>query len=124
MIRKSTQKSRVAVDSLERRRRGLLELLLGEEEIVLGTVSAVQARCGKPGCRCARGAEGHPQVRLLYADGGRRRCKLVRKEDEERIQNAGDRYRRLKAALRDLATLDSKELRLLRDVLRKRGLRY
>lgn len=124
MGRKSSRKSRAAVDSLELRRRALLRLLLGDEEVVLGTVSEVQARCGKPGCRCARGRQGHPQVRLLYAEGGRRRCKLVRKDDEERIRSAGKRYRRLKTALRELATLDSRELRLLRDILKGRGLRY
>jgi len=101
----------------------LLRELLADQEIVLGTVSEVQARCGKSGCRCARG-EGHPQVRLLYAEGGRRRCKLVRKDDESRLRRAGLRYRRLKVALRDLATLDSQELRILRVILSKRGLRY
>jgi hypothetical protein len=123
MKRKSTRSSRAAVRTLERRRTTLVEILLQNEEVVLGTVSEVLARCGKSGCRCTRG-QGHPQMRLLYAEGGRRRCKLVRKADEERIRAAGQRYRQLRAALRDLATLDSRELRLLRDILNKRGARY
>ena len=109
--------------TLERRRAGLLADVLRDEELVVGTVSEVRARCGKPGCRCARG-EGHPQMRLLSVEGGRRRCKLVRKADAERIRTAGARYRRLKAALRDLTALHTQKLRLLRELVRKRGLRY
>jgi hypothetical protein len=97
--------------------------VLGDEEFVVGTVSEVRGRCGKPGCRCAQG-EGHPQMRLLYAENGRRRCKTIRQADWERLRRAGARYRHLRAALRTLAALHTRELRLLQALVRQGGLRY
>ena len=111
------------VHALEQRTAALVAEVLREEEFVVGTVSEVRARCGKPGCQCTRGA-GHLQMRLLYAEGGRRRCKLVRQADWARVRQAGARYRHLRAALRALAALHARELRLLRAWVRQGGLRY
>src|SRR5437867_3114674 len=119
----STKKGRTSLRALEQRRGRLLGLFRRDEELAVGTVSEVRARCGKPGCRCARG-KGHPQMRLLYAQDGKRRCKLVRKDDEERIRTAGERYRQLKRALQQLGTLNSKEMRLLRKLIRRRAINY
>lgn len=119
----STKKRPAQVQALEQRRATLLAEFGRDAPFVVGTVSEVHARCGKPGCQCVRGP-GHPQMRLLYAEAGRRRCKLVRKADEERMRQAGARYRELKRMLRDLAALQARELRLLRRLVRQGGLRY
>jgi hypothetical protein len=108
---------------LEQRTAALVAEVLGDEEFVVGTVSEVRGRCGKPGCRCAQG-EGHPQMRLLYAEDGRRRCKTIRQADWERLRRAGARYRHLRATLRTLAVLHTRELRLLHALVRQGGLRY
>src|SRR5438093_10899946 len=88
--------------TLEQRQAALRAEALREEEFVVGSVSEVRARCGKPGCQCTRGV-GHPQMRLLYAEGGRRRCKLIRQADWDRLRRARARYRHLRATLRALA---------------------
>jgi hypothetical protein len=108
---------------LEPRKAALLVEALREEEFVVGTVSEVRGRCGKPGCHCAQG-EGHPQMRLLYAEDGRRRCKTIRQADWDRLRRAGARYRHLRATLRTLAALHTRELRLLHALVRQGGLRY
>jgi hypothetical protein len=123
MARASRPPLRAAIHTLEQQQAALVADLLREEEFVVGTVSEVHARCGKPGCQCTRGA-GHSQMRLLYAEGGRRRCKLVRHADADRVRRAGARYRHLRAALRALAALHTRELRLLRALVRQGGLRY
>jgi hypothetical protein len=109
--------------TLKQRQTALLAEVVRDEEFVVGTVSEVRARCGKPGCQCAQGG-GHPQMRLLYAEGGRRRCKLIRHRDWDRVRRAGARYRHLRATLRALAALHGRELRLLRTLVRQGGLRY
>lgn len=123
MAARSRPRLLVTLRALERRKAALVAELLRAEAFVVGTVSEVRARCGKPGCQCARGV-GHPQMRLLYAEGGRRRCKLVRHADWGRIRQAGARYRRLRATLRALAAVHARELRLLRTLVRQGGLRY
>ena len=119
----SREKRLQTLQALERQRARMLAELRRPAVFVVGTVSEVRGRCGKPACHCARGP-GHPQMRVLYVKGGRRRCKLVRKSDEARIRQAGARYRALKTALRALAALQARQLRLLRRLVRQGGLRY
>ncbi len=109
--------------TLAHRQAALRADLLRDDEFVVGTVSEVHARCGNPGCQCTRGA-GHPQMRLLYVEDGRRRCKLIRQADWDHLRRAGMRYRQLRATLRALAALHARELRLLRALVRQGGLRY
>lgn len=123
MPRASRTQLRTRVHALEQRKAALLAELLREQDFVVGSVSEVRARCGKSGCQCTQGA-GHPQMRLLYAEGGRRRCKLIRHADWDRIRHAGARYRQLRATLRALAALHGRELRLLRTLVQQGGLRY
>ncbi len=110
--------------TLGQRQATLRAALVRADEFVVGTVSEVLARCGKPGCQCTQAGGGHPQLRLLYAEGGRRRCKLIRHADWARVRRAGARYRHLRATLRTLATLHARELRLLRTLVREGGWRY
>ena len=123
MARQSRPALLAAVHALEQRKAALLADVLREEEFVVGTVSEIHGRCGKPGCHCTRGV-GHPQMRLLSTAAGRRRCQLIRQADTDRLRRAGARYRHLRAALRALAALHARELRLLRALVRQGGLRY
>ncbi len=123
MARPARSQLLARLHTLQQRQAALLAEALREEEFVVGTVSEVRARCGNPGCQCTRGV-GHPQMRLLYAEGGRRRCKLIRQADWDRVRRAGARYRRLRATLRALAALHAQQLRLLRALVRQGGLRY
>lgn len=123
MLGPSIKKRLATRRRLDRRRRALLVDVLRDDALVVGTVSEVRARCGHPGCHCARGP-GHPQVRLLYAEGGRRRCKLIRQADVDRIRRAGQRYRQVRQLLRTLATVQRRQLQLLKTLVHQRGLRY
>jgi hypothetical protein len=55
---------------LDRRRRALRELP-ALEEIVRGSVFTRRVRCGKPGCRCARGAPHTATCLTVSFAGGR-----------------------------------------------------
>jgi hypothetical protein len=63
-------------------------------------------------------------MRLLYAEGGTRKCKLIRQADMDWIREAGERYRVLKGALRETRALNLRELRLLRELIQRRAIRY
>jgi hypothetical protein len=45
-----------------------------------GVVCAQRVRCGKPGCRCARG-QGHLAYYRFWREGGRLRKQYVRRAD-------------------------------------------
>src|SRR2546426_6709593 len=55
--------------ALERRRKGLVELLPPAAETLRGTLRERYVTCGKPGCKCARG-ERHGPLWYLSATLG------------------------------------------------------
>ena len=120
----STSRIRRELRHLETRRRALLRRLQSLEELAVGSVSSADRQCGRPGCHCAQGA-GHPQMQFLFADEeGRRRCKLVRKADENRLEQANARYRAFRDDQRELAAIQKRQHELLMDLMRARGLHY
>lgn len=120
----SSTKLRRELRALEARRRTLLGRLTGTSELAVGTVSWVDRKCGRAGCHCARG-EGHRQMQFLFADAdGVRRCKLVRKADHVRLEDANQRYRAFREDLRQLAAIQKREHEILMALMEGRGLRY
>ena len=73
-------------------------------------------RCGKPTCRCARGALHGPYLSLRWREGGRQRRRYIRTEDADRVSGAIRAWRALHPpayrARQELAELR----RLLRDL--------
>ena len=105
-------------------RRRLLRLLRQGDELAIGTVSVVRRKCGNSSFPCPEGA-GHPQTLFLFkGDDGRRRCKLVRRQDEDRLQRAGRSYRELRDALRRLRAINQREERILVALMKRRALHY
>ncbi len=122
---KSRTQLLASLRQLDQERRRLLRRLTQDHELAVGTVSAVQRRCGNPGCHCAQGP-GHPQTLFLFTDPklGRRRCKLVRRADEPRLLLAGRHYREFRADLKKLRALDQRELHILMELMEARAIRY
>src|SRR3954469_20164280 len=82
-----------------------------------GVVCVQRVRCGKPGCRCARG-QGHVAYYRFWREGGRLRqqhgrggglaavraaCEARRRERLE-LAAAWERWRQLVSAVREVAT--------------------
>lgn len=119
-MRLSTPKMRLR--ALQKRRRALLREMLRPDPLIAGTVCQVLRRCGTPTCHCAK-TPGHRQTLLLYAEGGRRTSRFIRSQDFARVRRAWQSYRRFKQALRELRTLNNREMGLLRVQLRLRDMR-
>ena len=67
----------------------------------------------------------HPQTLFLSkGKDGRRHCKLVRRQDEERLGRAGRSYREFKDALRQLRAINQREERILVALMKGRALQY
>lgn len=120
----STQKTLESLKELQTERRRLLRRLMRGEELAVGTVSVVPRKCGNPRCHCAEGV-GHLQTLFLFTDeGGRRRCKLVRRADEARLQTAGVRYCEFREDMKQLRAIDRREKEILTALRDMRALRY
>ncbi|MBI2933556.1 MAG: hypothetical protein HYY16_18085 [Planctomycetes bacterium] len=118
---RSIGKGRAALENLWRRRKELLEILLAETPVLVGTVYDTLRKCGNPTCRCAE-RPTHRQTLLLFKKAGRRRCRFVRQEDAAALRGAAQRYRQWRMALRDFHTLQSRERGLLKGQILKRAI--
>ena len=121
----SRTKLLTSLRQLHQQRRAMLRRLTRDQELALGTVSMVYRKCGNPRCHCVEG-RGHPQTLFLFKDEqqGRRRCKLVRREDEVRMNRAGQRYRQFRDDLKELRAIDKEEKRILMALAKVRAIRY
>jgi hypothetical protein len=93
------------------------------DALIVGSLSEVMRRCGKPSCHCAV-RPGHPQAILMSVEDGRRRCQVIRQGDLAAVRQAVERYRAFREGLRLLSTLDSKVLALLKELRRLRDQGY
>jgi hypothetical protein len=123
MKKKSIERAVRQLRAVESRRAALVDELAQTDAVIVGSLSKVRRRCGKPGCHCAKGA-GHVQVILMSVRGGRRRCQLIRRADHETVGRAVERYRAFRQGIRLLNTLDSRALALLRELMRSRDKDY
>ena len=120
-MRKSTGKSRKSLEALWRRREALLQLLLANEPLLVGSVYDTLRRCGNPTCRCAD-RPTHRQTLLIFTKAGRRRCRFVRKDQAPSLYEAAERYRLCRKALRAFRTLQNRERELLWVQILKRAI--
>ena len=123
-MKKSRGHLRESLREIQQKRRQLVRRLSQDQELAVGSVSEVRRKCGNPGCRCARGS-GHLQTLFLFKDArGVRRCKLVRRADEQRLLQAGERYRAFREDLKQLRAIDRREKEILMAIRDQRALHY
>jgi hypothetical protein len=124
-MRKSRIKLIESLKNIHQKRRLLIRRLKREHELAIGTVSVVKRKCGNPYCHCAEGP-GHPQTLFLFKDKkkGRRKCKLVRRADEDRMLKAGERYREFREDIKQLRAIDLEEKQILMALAEERAISY
>lgn len=121
---KSSTELRDSLRKIQLEHRVLVRRLTRVQEMAIGCVSVVQRKCGKPNCHCAQGG-GHSQTLFLFqGDDGRRRCKLVRQADADRLLRAGDRYREFRATLRKLRAINKHEEQILVALMEQKAVHY
>lgn len=75
----------------------LLEVFLAAAPLVRGSVYELRRRCGRPTCRCARGAL-HPVMVLSVSEQGRTRLRTIPAEHLARLRVLTQRYQRFRRA--------------------------
>ena len=123
MATKSRKRVVRRLRAAESRRAVVVAELAQTDGLIIGSLSEVQRRCGKPSCHCAE-RPGHPQTILMSVQEGRRRCQLIRQADLAAVRHAVERYRAFREGLRLLNTLDSTVLALLKELMRLRDEGY
>jgi hypothetical protein len=120
MTNKAALRKRIA--RLEKKRKLLIDRLTEPGEMVAGSIYKTYRKCGKPGCRCARGELHGPFLCLSITERGVRRLTHIRREDEEWVGSRAENYREYQKALAQLAKMNRQLLEVLRE-LRDRSLK-
>jgi hypothetical protein len=101
--------SRTRFSDRERTRRSRLSQIIHQARFLRGALSVRNIRCGKAGCRCARG-ELHACLYLVRRQGGKLRQVFVPRQWEERIREAVKNQKEMEQLIEELSDLEWKRL--------------
>jgi hypothetical protein len=105
---------------LERRRKGLVELLPSAAETLRGTLRERYVTCGKPGCKCARGERHGPIWYLSVRLGsGRTAGGVIATGQVERVRRWLENDHQIKEHLEKISQINRELLRRERRPKRK-----
>ena len=90
--------------------KGLIEPFFSDRPVIKGTVYELKRRCGKPGCKCARG-ELHTRMVVSASEGGRTRLQVIPPGFLVEVQAKVRRYQELRRARARLGELYRKMLK-------------
>ena len=113
MKRKSVKQLINEIQELERKRQQTLAELLETGPLLSGSLSQVKHKCGKPGCYCAKGEDGHLQLQVVFTDTGRQRCRTIRNADAEKVKRWAESAKRFRGALAQLKAMANEQMVLL-----------
>ncbi|MGQ9646852.1 MAG: DUF6788 family protein [Thermodesulfobacteriota bacterium] len=75
--------------------KGLIEPLFSDRPVIKGTVYELRRKCGKPGCKCARG-ELHTRMVVSASEGGKTRLQVIPKGFLVEVEAKVRRYQELR----------------------------
>jgi hypothetical protein len=92
--------------------KGLIEPLFSDRPVIKGTVYELKRRCGKPGCKCARG-ELHTRMVVSASEGGKTRLQVIPHGFLVEVQTKVRRYQELRRVRARLGEIYRKMLRVI-----------
>src|SRR4030065_1498619 len=75
--------------------KGLVEPVFSARPVIKGTVYELKRKCGKPGCKCARG-EPHGRMVVSASEGGKTRLGVIPHGFLVEVQAKVSRYQELR----------------------------
>jgi len=92
--------------------RQIVEPFFSDKPVIKGSVYELKTRCGKPGCRCAKGQLHHRMV-LSASEKGRTRLRVIPSGFLVEVQDKVRRYQQLRRARVRLIEVHKKMLQLI-----------
>jgi len=92
--------------------RDLIEPFFSDQPVIKGTVYELKRRCGKPGCKCARG-ELHARMVISASEGGKTRLQVIPRGFLVEVQGKVRRYQQLRRARARLGEIYRKMLKVI-----------
>ncbi|MEW6687244.1 MAG: DUF6788 family protein [Candidatus Edwardsbacteria bacterium] len=95
---------------------GLIWELACPSSMVIGTFYRVYKTCGKPNCCCKKGKRHGPFPALYSSIGGKRKLKMVRREDVAEVEQKAKAYKRYQGNLRIIRQFNREIDKLLKEI--------
>lgn len=108
---KFSQLRKALVQLLDEMRR-LVEPFFSDRPVIKGTVYELKRRCGKPGCKCARG-QLHARMVLSASEGGKTRLQVIPHGFLVEVKQKVRRYQELRRARARLGEIYRRMLRVI-----------
>jgi hypothetical protein len=92
--------------------RRLIEPFLSDQALIKGSVYELKSKCGKPGCKCAKG-QLHRRMVVSASEKGKTRLRVIPRGFVSEVQNKVRRYQRLRRARARLVVLHKEMLEVM-----------
>jgi hypothetical protein len=92
--------------------RPLVRSMISDKPVVRGSVYELKRKCGKPGCKCARG-ELHPRMVLSASEGGRTKIRAIPRGMLANVKIRVRRYQQFRRSRARLGEIHKKMLALI-----------
>jgi len=96
-VREKLSRLRHTLLQLVEEMKGLIEPFFSDRPVVKGTAYELKRKCGKPGCKCARG-ELHARMVVSASEGGKTRLRAIPRGFLVDTQQRVRRYQELRRA--------------------------
>jgi hypothetical protein len=103
---------RQSVSQLAGEIKRVVEPLFSNRPVIKGTVYELKRRCGKPGCKCARG-ELHARMVISASEGGKTRLQVIPHGYLTEVQAKVRRYQELRRVRARLGEIYRKMLKVI-----------
>jgi len=91
---------------------GLVKPIFSDLPVIKGTVYELKRKCGKPGCKCARG-ELHTRMVVSASEGGKTRLQVIPHGSLVEVQTKVRRYQELRRVRARLGEIYRKMLKVM-----------
>ena len=91
---------------------GLVKPIFSDLPVIRGTVYELKRKCGKPGCKCARG-ELHTRMVVSASEGGKTRLQVIPHGSLVEVQTKVRRYQELRRVRARLGEIYRKMLNVI-----------
>lgn len=92
-----------------------LDELLARKPFMKGTLYELKTKCGKPNCRCIKGAL-HKVMVLSWSEGGKKHLRVIREDEMERVKRFTGNYRRFRRGRAKVSMITRRILRLADEI--------
>jgi hypothetical protein len=110
--REKFSRMRQSLPRLLRQMRGLVNPFFSDRPVIKGTVYELRRRCGKPGCKCARG-ELHARMVVSASEKGKTRLRVIPRGFLGEVQEKVRRYQELRRVRARLVAIHREILKIL-----------